>query len=159
MKINLGDYAMPTLLRWWLIYCLSIVSLIVSYYLGFMNELLETDITYLSFVIIGIYLIASIHIGYSSYRKDKGETYAKGIVVGSYIFDLLPILGLIGTVIGFIFMFGDSFVAIDINNTDTVKSALIDMAVGISTALYTTLLGMIFSEIIKLQLINIEADY
>lgn len=150
---------MPTLLRWWLIYCLSIVSLFVSYYLGFIHELFENDITYISFVIIGIYLIASIHIGYSSYRKDKGETYAKGIVVGSYIFDLLPILGLIGTVIGFIFMFGDSFVAIDINNTDTVKSALIDMAVGISTALYTTLLGMIFSEIIKLQLINIEADY
>jgi len=32
------------------------------------------------------------------------------------------------------------------------------MALGISTALYTTLVGMVCSEVIKLQLINIEAS-
>lgn len=149
---------MSTLLRWWLIYCLSIVSLIVAYYLGFVNELLNKDVTYLSFVIIGIYLISSLYIGYTSYRKDKKKSTTRGLQLGYYIFDLLPILGLVGTVIGFIFMFGDSFIAIDISNTQTVKDALIAMAVGISTALYTTLVGMIFSEVIKLQLINIEVE-
>jgi hypothetical protein len=149
---------MSTLLRWWLIYCLSIVSLIVAYYLGFVNELLNKDVTYLSFVIIGIYLISSLYIGYTSYRKDKGKSTTRGLQLGYYIFDLLPILGLVGTVIGFIFMFGDSFINIDTSNTQTVKDALIGMAVGISTALYTTLVGMIFSEVIKLQLINIEVE-
>ena len=149
---------MSTLLRWWLIYCLSIVTLIVSYYMGFFQELLEKDVTYLSFVIIIIYLISSLYIGYTSYKKDKGEKIDRGVQLGYYVFDLLPILGLIGTVIGFIFMFGDSFIAIDIDNTQTVKDALIAMAVGISTALYTTLVGMIFSEVIKLQLINIEVE-
>lgn len=149
---------MSTLLRWWLIYCLSIVTLIVAYYLGFFHELMAKDATYLSFVIIGIYLLSSLYIGYTSYRKDNGKSTARGIQLGYYVFDLLPILGLIGTVIGFIFMFGDSFVAIDIDDTQTVKDALIAMAVGISTALYTTLVGMIFSEIIKLQLINIEVE-
>ena len=147
---------MSTLLRWWLIYCLSIISLVVSYYLGFFAELLEKDITKLSFVIIAIYLVASIYIGKISYDKDKNKNVDRGVYIGYYVYDLLPILGLIGTVIGFIFMFGDSFVTINIEDTQTVKDALIAMAVGISTALYTTLIGMIFSEIIKLQLINIE---
>lgn len=148
---------MSTLLRWWLIYCLSIVSLVISYYLGFFSELLEKDITKLSFVIIAIYMVASIYIGKLSYDKDRNRSTERGVYIGYYVYDLLPILGLIGTVIGFIFMFGDSFVTIDIEDTQTVKDALVAMAVGISTALYTTLIGMIFSEIIKLQLINIEA--
>lgn len=149
---------MSTVLRWWLIYCLSIVSLIVSYYLGFVDELLNKDITYLSLVIIGIYLISSLYTGYTSYKKDKGRSTKRGLQIGYYICDLLPILGLIGTVIGFIFMFGDTFIAIDISNTQTVKDALITIAVGISTALYTTLVGMIFSEVIRLQLMNIEVE-
>lgn len=149
---------MSTLLRWWLLYCLSIVAIVVSFYFGFFEELLLKDVTYLSFVIIIIYLISSLYIGYTSYCKDKGKNTVRGIQLGYYVFDLLPILGLIGTVIGFIFMFGDSFVAIDIDDTQTVKDALIAMAVGISTALYTTLVGMIFSEAIKLQLINIEVN-
>lgn len=149
---------MSTVLRWWMIFCISILSLVILYYTGFYEELKHKDVTHISFLIIAIFLITSSYLGKLSLDKDKGKPVDKGINAGYYIYDLLPILGLIGTVIGFIFMFGGSFADINMSDVETVKDALLAMAIGISTALYTTLVGMVCSEIIKLQLINIEAS-
>lgn len=149
---------MSTVLRWWMIFCISILSLVVLYYTGFYEELKEKDTTYISFIIIAIYMIASVYLGKVSLDKDRGKPVDKGINAGYYIYDLLPILGLIGTVVGFIMMFGGSFAEINTSDAQSVRDALLTMALGISTALYTTLVGMVCSEIIKLQLINIEAS-
>jgi len=67
-------------------------------------------------------------------------------------------LGIMTFTIGIFSMFGGSFSDINMSDVETVKDALLTMAIGISTALYTTLVGMVCSEIIKLQLINIEAS-
>ena len=53
-------------------------------------------------------------------------------------------------------MLGNAFENIDITNTTTLQQALSDMAMGMSTALYTTLIGLVCSLIIKVQLINLE---
>ena len=66
-------------------------------------------------------------------------------------------LGMIGTVAGFILMLGDSFSNIDTSNPETLKAALAAMAVGMSTALYTTLIGLICAQLTKVQLINLES--
>lgn len=149
---------MSTVLRWWLIFCISILSLVVLYYTGFYEELKEKDTTYISFIIVAIYMAASMYLGKVSLDKDRGKEVDKGINAGYYIYDLLPILGLIGTVVGFILMFGGSFAEINTSDAQSVHDALLTMALGISTALYTTLVGMVCSEVIKLQLINIEAS-
>ena len=149
---------MSTVLRWWLIFCISILSLVILYYTGFYEELKEKDTTYISFIIVAIYMVASMYLGKVSLDKDRGKPVDKGINAGYYIYDLLPILGLIGTVVGFILMFGGSFAEINTADAQSVHDALLTMALGISTALYTTLVGMVCSEIIKLQLINIEAS-
>lgn len=149
---------MSTVLRWWLIFCISILSLVILYYTGFYEELKEKDTTYISFIIVAIYMVASMYLGKVSLDKDRGKPVDKGINAGYYIYDLLPILGLIGTVVGFILMFGGSFAEINTSDAQSVHDALLTMALGISTALYTTLVGMVCSEVIKLQLINIEAS-
>ena len=41
-------------------------------------------------------------------------------------------------------------------SSEALQAALASMAVGMSTALYTTLIGLICSLIIKVQLMNLE---
>jgi hypothetical protein len=61
-------------------------------------------------------------------------------------------LGLIGTVIGFIFMSDVSFANLSIENVDSLKNSLASMGAGISTALYTTAVGQICGWGLRLQL-------
>jgi biopolymer transport protein ExbB/TolQ len=63
---------------------------------------------------------------------------------------------MVGTVTGFLFMLGTAFENIDVTNTRTLQDALAAMARGMSTALYTTLIGLMSSLIIKVQLVNYE---
>ena len=65
-------------------------------------------------------------------------------------------LGLIGTVTGFILMLGTAFIGLDVSNVKSVQDALIKMSLGMSTALYTTLVGLVSSLAIKIQLVTIE---
>ena len=46
--------------------------------------------------------------------------------------------------------------ALDVSNAAALQQALSDMAIGMSTALYTTLIGLVCSLIIKVQLVNLE---
>ena len=63
---------------------------------------------------------------------------------------------MVGTVTGFLYMLGTAFENIDITDATTLQDALASMAKGMSTALYTTLTGLIASLIIKVQLVNYE---
>ena len=53
---------------------------------------------------------------------------------------------------------GTAFENIDVSNTQTLQDALASMAKGMSTALYTTLTGLVSSIIIKIQLVNYEVS-
>jgi len=64
---------------------------------------------------------------------------------------------MIGTVTGFLLMLGTAFANIDVTNSVTLQQALSDMAIGMSTALWTTLTGLVCSLILKVQLINFES--
>lgn len=144
-------------LRWWLFFCLSILVATVSYYFGFFHEIYEKDATKLSFVIISIYLIASMYVGKLTYDQKNNKDYSTGLNVSWFTSEVLLSLGMIGTVSGFIIMLGDSFGSIDTANPETLKSALSAMALGMSTALYTTLVGLILSQALKIQLVNLES--
>ena len=144
-------------LRWWLFFCLTILAATVSYYFGFFNELYEKDATKLSFIIISIYFIASLYVGKLTYDQRSNKRYETGMNVSWFTSEVLLSLGMIGTVAGFILMLGDSFGSIDTANPETLKEALSSMALGMSTALYTTLVGLILSQALKIQLVNLES--
>ena len=62
----------------------------------------------------------------------------------------------VGTVCGFIIMLGTAFVDIDVGNILSMQNALSQMSIGMSAALYTTLMGLLSSLVIKIQLVNVE---
>ena len=63
---------------------------------------------------------------------------------------------MIGTVVGFIYMLTTVFTDINVDDTASVQDALAIMATGMGTALWTTLIGLVCSVILKLQLVLID---
>ena len=143
-------------LRWWLFTCLTALVATATFYFGIFEDIWEKDATRISFLIMGIYTISSLYVGRLTYKVMKGRDADTGVSVSWFASESLLTLGMIGTVAGFILMLGDSFGSIDTSNPDTLKDALSSMALGMSTALYTTLVGLILSQALKIQLVNLE---
>ena len=143
------------LLKWWLIFCLTVLGSVTAVHFNIHTILYYADITKLSFLILLIFIFTSIWIGRRTYdldiNKNRGE-----MDVGWFIAESCLALGMVGTVTGFLFMLGTAFENIDVTNSKTLQDALAMMATGMSTALYTTLIGLISSLIIKVQLVNYE---
>ena len=72
--------------------------------------------------------------------------------------DAVISIGMIGTVIGFIYMLFAVFSNIDLTDSIKMMSSLSEMAEGMSTALLTTLTGLVSSMLLKLQLIIAKAE-
>ena len=147
---------MTSLLKWWLIECLTILGLGTCVYFELHKHLYEADVTRLSYVILFIFACTSIWIGGKTYQVSVNEDYSQSSEVGWFIAESCLALGMVGTVTGFLLMLGTAFANVDVSNSATLQQALSDMAVGMSTALYTTLVGLVSSLIIKVQLVNLE---
>jgi hypothetical protein len=65
-------------------------------------------------------------------------------------------LGMIGTMLGFIMMLAQGLSNIDTSDVAALQAVIGAMAYGMSTALITTLAGLIASLFIKLQIIMQE---
>ena len=148
------------LLRWWFLFCTQIALGTIAYHFSFFHHLYREDTTRIGFFILGILIITSLWLGkrvYSLKRNWEGADDAiKCLSPGWFIAESCLVLGLIGTVTGFILMLGTAFTELDVTNITSVQNALIKMSLGMSTALYTTLVGLISSLIIKIQLVAIE---
>jgi len=146
------------LLKWWLIFCLTILGFGTLYHFNVHSLLYYADVTKLSFLIIIIFMFTSIWIGRKTYDLDTTSVVDDTIDVGWFVAESCLALGMVGTVTGFLYMLGTAFENIDITNATTLQDALASMARGMSTALYTTLTGLIASLIIKIQLVNYEVN-
>ena len=111
-----------------------------------------------------MFLVATVLTGIAAYRtqkpnsKDYNKTTHKVIDVCWFSSEAMMTLGLIGTVAGMIYLFGQIFLEIDPSNQEDLKEALSHMATGLSTAMYTTICGMIGALLTKVQLMSIEFD-
>ncbi len=143
-------------LKWWLIACLTMLGIGICVYFNLHINLYESDITKISYLIIIVFVCTSIWIGNKTYLVDRLQDYNQRADVGWFVAESCLALGMVGTVTGFLIMLGTAFSNIDVSNAATLQQALSDMAIGMSTALYTTLIGLVCSLIIKVQLVNLE---
>ena len=147
---------MKSLLKWWLIFCLTLLGLCACVYFNIHKDLYAADVTRLSFLIISIFICTSVWIGTKTYKVGVQQDYDQKSDVGWFISESCLALGMVGTVTGFLIMLGTAFENVDVTNAATLQQALSDMATGMSTALWTTLVGLVSSLIIKVQLVNLE---
>ena len=140
-------------LVWWLVVVMQLIGFGIAIWYGAISFLLEHDITKLSFAIIMMWLVATASIGYRSFKgRNDFET-------PWFIGESCMTVGMVGTVIGFMLMLGSSFTEIDPNNVESMKRVIVDMAGGMSTALLTTLCGLVASLFVKVQIILEEQEY
>ena len=153
-------------LKWWLFMSAVMASSVLLAGLGLLGTLWEKDATKLSFVLLGLFAVMSGWCGYKTWRlsvfidSNKTEPYLIEKIehlmeVGWFTSDLCLSIGMMGTVIGFIMMLG-GFANIDINDMATVQGLIKGLGVGMSTALYTTLTGLICSALLKIQYFNLS---
>uniref|UniRef100_A0A6M3K3B5 Putative MotA/TolQ/ExbB proton channel family protein n=1 Tax=viral metagenome TaxID=1070528 RepID=A0A6M3K3B5_9ZZZZ len=76
--------------------------------------------------------------------------------MGWFVSDLLLTLGMIGTVVGFIYMLSTTFQQLDPSNIASMKGMIGKMGTGMGTALYTTASGLICSMLLRVQLYNMN---
>lgn len=145
-----------SILKWWLITCLSFLGMIVLFYYDIHLEVYQSDKTLLSFLLVFIFLFTTAWIGAKQFKFNKNPYHMIDTDVGWFISETCLTIGMIGTVTGFLLMLSTTFAGIDITDTKTIQDALVNMATGMSTALYTTLTGLIVSVLIKIQLVNFE---
>ena len=144
---------MKALLRWWLIFCLTILAGGIAIYFDIHKELYKADQTKISFLILTIFILTSIWIGVVTKLQDRT------VELGWFIAEACLALGMVGTVTGFLLMLNGAFTQIDLSNPTTIQNSLVNMALGMSTALYTTLTGLVCSLALKIQLVNVENEY
>lgn len=139
-----------TFVKWWVTF--SIMFIVVGSVLfgGLGQFILESDKTYLSWLIISILLAGSLFAGYSSYGK---YLYPEDLDLVHYFIDTSTSLGLLGTIIGLIMMIVGTFSNLDVSSQESVKTALLSMSSGIGTALVTTLVGLVCAMLLKLQMV------
>ena len=75
--------------------------------------------------------------------------------VGWFTSDLCLTIGMIGTVTGFIMMLS-GFTSVDIGDIQTIQDLIKKLGLGMSTALYSTLVGLICSSLLKVQYFNLS---
>jgi len=151
-----------TLIRWWLFTVISLCGAVGLYHFGIFHDIYKADITNITFIIYAVFISATILAGITAYRVarqvHKIAKTNKYISICWFLSEAMMTLGLIGTVAGMIYLFGQVFTEIDPSNPDDLKEALGHMATGLSTAMYTTICGMVGSLIIKVHLMNVEFD-
>ena len=141
-------------LRWWFLFNLTIAVAAILVFQGWHVTLYAADVTKISFLIIGIFFTASSYVGLIAHGRGS----AKGKEFMWFLTEAMLTLGMIGTVAGFIVMLGGTFSELNVEDIHSVRSALIQMVVGMSTALYTTLVGLVCSQALKLHLFSIEKE-
>ena len=141
-------------------FCTQFALATVAYHFGFFQHLYREDTTRIGFFILGLLLLTTLWLGkkvYSFKNNWIGEEEAfESVSPGWFLAETCLVLGLIGTVTGFILMLGTAFTELDVTNIVSVQGALVKMSLGMSTALYTTLVCLISSLAIKIQLVTIE---
>lgn len=134
---------------WVLVVSVELLFVFLSMYLGFLSALISSDVSQLGLISTGIFGILSIFIGISAYEDSTPKEYQW------FIADSFLTVGMLGTVIGLILAFS-TFPQLDFSDLASVKGVVSSIATGISTALYTTLVGLVLSLFTKIQLIVLD---
>ena len=160
-------------LRWLLIVSLIGTGSWFAWSFGVFTEIYVKDITRLSFVIFAGFVFMSAWCGLKTFSMsslhDRELAAPESLEeedlqvldritnleeVGWFAAGFFTSLGMIGTVIGMIWAL-KGFIGVNITDVASIQKLISNMVYGVSTALYTTLVGLICSSLLKLQYFNL----
>jgi len=149
-------------LKWWLTFVMICLGATASWYFGLISNINDADFTKISFLIYAMFIFYTVQTGINTKKAcanslaDSYDALCRKNESGWFVASLLTGLGMVGTVAGFIYMLGTSFDSLRADSAAGMLSALTQMGTGMSTALYTTGVGLVCSLLLKIQLFNLS---
>lgn len=147
---------MKSIFYWWLFVCLNVLGLgVIGYYDGF-RWLWVSDVTKLSYLILISYIFVTIYIGKLTFHRPPEHLLTRKVDLLWFYAQSCSDLGMLGTIVGFIYVLITAFSGLDFQNIEQAKEILKAIGLGMGTALVTTLVGLVANLFTKIQLANLE---
>lgn len=132
--------------KWYILSCALVLIIFMS--IDIIMEVIGHDGTFISGSILVLFGICHLAI-----PRAIGSTEVEEKLW--FMAEVMVAMGMIGTVTGFMLMFGEAFANLDTSSPETISAVLTDMASGLGVALVTTLTGLICSFTLKSELVFI----
>lgn len=151
---------MNTFVKWFLVNAVVLTALFFAESKGALSTMIANDNSYICVVIMTLYVLVSAYIGRLSFLADntgevdvkkEKERLLKQSETGWFAAEHLFSLGLLGTVYGL-----SIATATHVNAEANVKDVVAALKIGLSTAFYTTICGIIFSLPLQVQLMVLK---
>lgn len=149
---------MNTFTKWFLLNAVFLTGIFFAETKGAISLMVRSDISHLTIVIMTLYLLVSALVGRLCYLADRaGRNTGKDIdkrdrlsrraEVGWFAAEHFFSLGLLGTVFGLCVATSTS-----LNEGTEISDIVSGLKVGLNTAFYTTICGIVFSLALQSQL-------
>lgn len=163
-------------LRWLLIVSAADAGFLIMLMTGLCGEIWVKDASYLSATTFVLFTVMSLVVGHATWHasrtpainkfqhknvisdiKDRLRHLSVREEIGWFGSELCLVLGMLGTIIGFVLMLR-GFEVLNIKDAASIQSLLGELGKSMATALYTTLVGLICGGILKMQCLNLGLE-
>lgn len=146
---------MRKFLEWWILLLAQLSALGLCVYFDLIFWVWQNDVTKISFIILAIWAVVTTKIGFNIWQYERNSLSRDHFLelenTGWFASDQCLSLGMLGTVLGFLIMMSSISLA-QAGDTVAIQTMLKTMSLGMSSALITTAVGIVFSNFLKLQL-------
>lgn len=140
---------------WWITNLIVATGVFWAYYHGIVQKIWVDDVTMITTALAVLYIITTGLIGVIAYTKDYGS---KLVDACWFLSEQMLALGMLGTVIGFIYLLSSGITSASVTDPTSLATLLANMSVGLGIALYTNAVGILASLISKTLLYVVTYD-
>jgi len=141
---------------WWITNLIVATGVFWAWHQGIVTKIWHDDVTMITSGITLMYVITTGLIGYIAYTKD----FTNKIVDASwFLSEQMLALGMLGTVIGFIYLLTSGVTNASVTDPTSLATLLANMSVGLGIALYTNAIGIVSSLVTKLLLYAVTYEH
>ena len=141
---------------WWITNLIVASGVFWAWHSGIIAKIWHDDVTMITSGLAVLYLVTTAMIGYIAYTKD----FTNKIVDACwFLSEQMLVLGMLGTVIGFIYLLTSGITSASVTDPASLAALLANMSVGLGIALYTNATGILSSLITKALLYAVTYDH
>jgi len=140
---------------WWITNLAVASGVFWAYHEGIIQKIWHDDVTMITSALAILYIITTCMIGYVAYTKNIGS---KLVDACWFLSEQMLALGMLGTVIGFIYLLSSGISSASVTDPTSLATLLANMSVGLGIALYTNAVGILASLISKTLLYVVTYD-
>ena len=140
---------------WWITNLAVASGVFWAYHQGIIQKIWHDDVTMITSALAILYIVTTCIIGYVAYTK---KYKSKLVDACWFLSEQMLALGMLGTVIGFIYLLSSGITSASVTDPTSLATLLANMSVGLGIALYTNAVGILASLISKTLLYVVTYD-